>query len=67
MTNDAAAILELMDRLNFGLCRIFNVGILGDVAKLITLQKWIQENRGLCELGYVCVKGLKPSGKVIKN
>lgn len=62
MTKDAETILELVNRLNFGVRQIFNVAILGEVDKLISLQKWIQENKGPCEIGYICVNGIKSSG-----
>ncbi|XP_028417524.1 uncharacterized protein LOC114541929 [Dendronephthya gigantea] len=35
---------------------------MGDIHQLIEIKKWIEEHRGICELGFACVKGVKPSG-----
>jgi hypothetical protein len=62
MTTSATGLLDLMDRLNFGVRHIFNIAILGDIHQLMEIQKWIGEHRGMCEIGFTCVKGVKSSG-----
>jgi hypothetical protein len=51
-----------MDRVNFGVRNIFNIAIIGDIEQLMKIKEWIEENRGMCELGYICVEGIKPPG-----
>ena len=60
-----SAVLELVDRLNFPVCNCFNVVIMGQIEAIIKIKNWIEDNRGACEVGFVCLDGVKSSGIVL--
>ena len=57
-------VLSLIECLNFGCRQIFNIVILGTVGHAMSVKKWFDENRSsTSEIGYICLKGVKTSGK----
>ena len=38
---------------------------MGQIEAIIQIKNWIEENRGTCEVGFVCLDGVKSSGIVL--
>ena len=57
-------VLNLVERLHFGVQQIFNIAILGSVEHVMLVKEWFHENRSSnSEIGYVCIEGGRQSGR----